>query len=417
MSIRRTSFIAATLAIGAGLTLQGTGHAATTRTHSTTFAFSGSGYGSRVIGGQVPAGSDTTAYQAVGCTNQAGVRRGNDVADAAVPGLGTLSGVHTRVWTTQRRGVTTTHSTHSIASLTLAQSGLGSISVEAITSRSRAFHDASGFHASATTGVGSIAFTPPVGAPQTFPAPLPGQPVTIPGLATIAVGRTTTSHGVHGAVADAFALRISVVPTSTTVNLAHARAELHDGMTWGIFGGHSDATSVVHALNDVAHSGPNPLTLMPCQGTYGVTHRKALARLDLGGQLVVKGLASQERAAQTTRGAHGYEQGEIASVDLGRGQLVIDGIVARAAVARTPHGLVRTARGTQVGTITANGQVQSFPPTGVLEIPGVAKLERRVVTRTAHGIRVIALRLTLLDGSGGVVDLGEAALRIGRLPR
>jgi hypothetical protein len=46
----------------------------------------------------------------------------------------------------------------------------------------------------------------------------------------------------------------------------------------------------------------------------------------------------------------------------------------------------------------------------------VAKLERKVVTRSKTGLKVVALRVTLLDGSGAVVDLGEAKLNIGRLP-
>jgi hypothetical protein len=411
----RTPLIGATVALGVGLALAAPGVAGAA-THHTTFAFQGSGYGSRLIGGQVPAGSDTTAYQALGCTNKAGVNRTNDVADATVPGLGTLSGVTTRVWTTQRHGVTTSHSTHTIAQLALAQSGLGSVTIDAITSRVRAFHDAHGFHTATATAIGGIRFTPPTGPAQSFPAPTPGQPVQIPGLANIYLGTAATSHTLHGAVADAFALRVDVIPTSTSVKLAHTHAELHDGLTYGIFGGHSNATRVVHALNDVVHSGPNPLTLMPCQGTYGATRRKAIATSDLGGQVVVKGLASQERASQTTRGAHGYEKAEVARLNLGHGQLVVDGIVGRVGVARTSAGLVRTTRGTRLGTITANGQAQTFPDTGVLEIPGVAKLERRVVTRSRTGIKVVALRVTLLDGSGAVIDLGEAQLRIQRLP-
>ncbi len=412
----RTPLVGAAVALGVGLALAAPGYAGTTRTHSTSFAFHTSGYGSRLIGGQVPAGSDTTAYQAIGCTNKAGVTRANDVADLTVPGLGTLSGVTTREWTTQRHGVTTAHSTHTIAGLTVAQSGLGSVTVDAIASRARAYHDSSGFHATAVTTVDGIRFTPPAGPAQTFPAPTPGQPVQIPGLATISVGRTGTSHGTHGSVADALALRVDVIPTSTSVRLARAHADLHDGLTYGVFGGHSNATRVVQAANSLAHSGPNPLSLMPCQGTYGARRRKAIASLDLGGQLVVKGLTSQQEASQSTRGAHGYEKAEIGRVNLGQGQLVVDGVVGRVHVARSSQGLVRTARGTQVGTITANGQVQTFPPTGILEIPGVARLERRVVTRSRTGITVVALRVTLLDGSGAVVDLGEATLRIARLP-
>jgi hypothetical protein len=59
-----------------------------------------------------------------------------------------------------------------------------------------------------------------------------------------------------------------------------------------------------------------------------------------------------------------------------------------------------------------NGREQAFPKSGVLKIPGLVKLERAVVTRSPRGISVIGLRITLLDGSGAVVDLAEARLRI-----
>ena len=79
---------------------------------------------------------------------------------------------------------------------------------------------------------------------------------------------------------------------------------------------------------------------------------------------------------------------------------------------RTSHGVVRNAKGSRLGAITTSGHRLTFPKTGVLEIPGIAKLERNVVTRSSTGIKVVALRITLLDGTGGVVDLGEAQLGI-----
>jgi hypothetical protein len=385
-------------------------------TRTTTFAFRASGFGTRLIGGQVPAGSSTTGYQVIGCTNQAGKDRTNDVATATIPGLGTASGVRTRTWTTDRHGVVASHATHSIAHVTIASSGLGSLTLDAVKATATAYHDTQGFHATSRTLLGGITFTPPMGPAQSFPAPTPGQPVTIPGLATISVGNNVTHHDGHGASASANALRVDVVPTQTSVLVARSHAELYDGLTGGIFGGHSAATHVLTAAGDIAKSGPNPLMVMHCQGTFGHTREKALASLDLGGQLVVKGATSRQRAAQHARRASGYERGSVASVNLGNGQLVVDAIVGRAHVVRTPDGVVTSARGTRLGSITANGQQVSFPPTGVLEIPGVAKLERRLVTRTHSGIKVVALRITLLDGSGAVVDLGEAALRIGRLP-
>ena len=81
-------------------------------------------------------------------------------------------------------------------------------------------------------------------------------------------------------------------------------------------------------------------------------------------------------------------------MSLGDGQVVIDGIVGKASVVRTGHHVVRSAKGTRLASITVDGQEQTFPKTGVLEIPGVVKLERAVVDRTHTGISVIGLRIT-----------------------
>lgn len=381
-------------------------------THATHFALRGSGFGTKVVGGQVPAGSETTGHAVIGCTDVAGLDHSNDVAHVALPGVGTANGVRSRIWTTDRNRVTASHARHSVASVDLASSGLGSLSLAAVTSGARASHDSRGFRAATATSIGAITFTPPGGgAPQTFPAPTPDQPVDIPGLATIYAGQSRTSHTSTGAVADAYALRVDVTATGSSLRVAHSHAEIHGGLLTGVFGGHSAGTHVTTALDDTVTSGPNPLTVMPCQGTYGQVRRQALAHLDLGGQVVVRGATSSERAAQSAARAHGYERGGIAHLDLG-GRLVVDGIVGKATVTRTADGLRRSARGTQVGTVTVDGQVRRFPSTGVLEIPGLVKLERHLVTRTSAGLRVVSLRVTLLDGSGGVVDLGTADLRI-----
>jgi hypothetical protein len=398
--------LCAGLALTAGPTYAGTTSANTVK--STSFAFKTSGFGTRVIGGQLPAGSSTTGYKVIGCTNKAGLARTNNVAEATLPGLGQAMGVKTRVWTTSHHGVVASHSTHSIAKLVLAQSQLGSVSIDAITSRARAFHDSTGFHATTTTKLGGITFTPPIGDPQTFPAPTPDQPITIPGLLTIYAGQNVTRHSGTGAMADAFALRVEVLATGSSIRVAHSHAELNSGLTGGIFSGHSAATHVVTALDDNLKSGPNPLSQMPCQGTYGKTHEKSLASVNLGGAVIVKGANTRERGSQGADRAHGISRAEVARVDLG-GQLVIDGIVGKATVKRVDGHVHKSARGTFLGTVTVAGQKQTFPKTGVLEIPGVAKLERAVVTRTHSGISVIGLRITLLDGTGAVINLAEAS--------
>lgn len=168
----------------------------------------------------------------------------------------------------------------------------------------------------------------------------------------------------------------------------------------------------VSAAGGVLEGGRQPLNVMPCQGTYGKAIDKRLATLDLGGQLLTSDASTRSRAVQGAHRAHGVERAYLGHLDLGGGQLVIHDIVAKASVTRTAHGVVRSAKGTSLGSITANGRKQTIPKTGVLEIPGVARLERAVVTRSHSGISVIGLRITLLDGTGAVIDLAEAKLRI-----
>jgi indole-2-monooxygenase len=47
-----------------------------------------------------------------------------------------------------------------------------------------------------------------------------------------------------------------------------------------------------------------------------------------------------------------------------------------------------------------------------LTIPGLVKIDTNITTMLPDGIEVVAVRLTFLDGSGRVTDLGHARLRI-----
>ena len=209
-----------------------------------------------------------------------------------------------------------------------------------------------------------------------------------------------------------------MVATGTTAKVAHTQASIGGGLTSGIFGGHAAATRVVTALTDLAHSGPQPLLLMGCLGTRGHRVSKSVAGVDLGGQLVAKGLSSSQRSSQATTRAHGFEQASIARVNLGHGRLVVHDIVGRATVAQTDHGLVRSAKGTRLGSLTAGGRTVRFPRTGRAGDPGRRQAPAaRGDAQPAPGLKVVALRITVLDGSGAVIDLGEAQLRIHRLSR
>jgi hypothetical protein len=117
-------------------------------------------------------------------------------------------------------------------------------------------------------------------------------------------------------------------------------------------------------------------------------------------------------AVQRPGKSTGWERGAVAGIDIGDGQLVVDAIVGKVSVTRDGGKVTKSFRGSTVGRVTANGDPMEFPDTGVIEVPGVARIERFVKDTFRNGASIVALRVTLLDGSGAVVDLGQARLAI-----
>lgn len=412
------------LALTAGGTLVATpAGSATAATASpkkvpTPFALRTNGFGSRVRGGQVPAGSSSTAWQNIGCTNNAGVVRENHEAQENLPGIGTASEIATKVWTIHKHGKVMSRSRSTIARITLADSPLGSLQINGIKSVSKTWHDARGFHAANHSRIGSITLTPAGGQPQDQGLPTPNQPIDIPGLVTIYLGSPTRSASAHSARAANDALRIVSAATGTRARVAHSFAQINDGIVHGIFAGYASG-SRINAADGTVTSGRTPYAPMPCQGTAGKVRTKHLAGSNLGGQVVVGAENTAQMAKQNDRRAVGYEEGSVASVDIGGGQLHVDGIVGRVHVLRKGsrfNKVVANIKGTTIGSITANGQEQSFDPgQKTLEIPGIAKLERKVKHKVRGGLEVTALRITLLDANGqvkSVINLGQAKMAI-----
>src|SRR5262245_29377623 len=160
---------------------------------ATNFAFKGSGYGTKAKGGQVPAGSDTSAFQAFGCTNMAGARHENFVASEQLPGGAEAQEVTTRLATTSAGGETASTSKSHVARVVLAAQGGGSVEITSITSIAKALYDNHGFGSEITSTIGGITAVPPAGDPQTIPVPSPGQSVALPGVGTLTLGTGTKS--------------------------------------------------------------------------------------------------------------------------------------------------------------------------------------------------------------------------------
>lgn len=256
-----------------------------------------------------------------------------------------------------------------------------------------------------------MTYTPVTGQPQELDVPAPGQPVEIPGVATISVGNSVTRTTGERAKALADAVLVEMALTGSKVKLAHSEAQVYEGVKSGVFRGRSAGVQG-RGLDDNVSIGYQPLSLMPCQGTDGELRQKALARVDLGDAVSLRGVTSRQQSDQTKKMATGFGRGRVDTIDLNDGELLITKVVGRANVTRTANGLKRDAKGTSIGEIIADGEPQEFPDSGILEIPGVATLERAIVRKIPQGISVTALRITLLDGSGAVIDLGEAKLSI-----
>lgn len=418
---RLAALLSLLIAITGGLVVASSSPATAGDRTPVGFGMSAFGFGAKIKGGQLPVGSGPIARAIVACNNIAGITKDHSTAEVDLPGLGTIKGVETKVWTRKKGGTVSTYARHTIADVVLGQSGAGSLSITGVLAWSRAYHDANGYHTDTRTSVLGLKFTPPTGPPVTLPLPAPGQPINIPGLATIRIGGTTEVHGKHRAIAQASGLRVHLEPTDTYVVLARAVARLVDA-THGVFGGiaYGARADILQPDQDpIVQVGATPQVFMPCAGTEGEVLTSSVASVPIPG-LDVQAADVSEKSSATRKSAQGWEQARIASIDLGNGQLHIEGIKARAFVKRVrgQKKLIRDSTGTGALSISVNGEPHPIPIDGQpIEIPGLVKIEFNLQKKLKAGLEVTALRLTLLDGTGAVVNLGVARMRVGQLPR
>lgn len=383
----------------------------------TPYAFRAHGYGTRVVGGQLPAASGATALAVIGCTNKTGIHRDNNVAEVKLPGLGTISGVRTDVRTVKTATEVASISEHKVAQIVLAETSLGRLSIEGITSYSKASATSAGYATETDTTLAKLVFRAPGGQAQELPLPTLKRPIEVPGLLRVAIGDQLERTGPDFARARANGLTITLIPTNTKVVVGRTVAFLTKGIQTGLFAGSSNATST-ELLGGLVGTGRTQRITMPCQGTDGKVEHSSALDLTIPGILDVGAARSSQLGEQRRRRAFGYEESSVASINLGNGALVVDAIKARVNVSRVKNRKAKVDfNGTTVAGITVNGQTYSLPQLDGLEIPGIAKIETMVEERFSNGGRITALRVTLLGGTGGVVNLGQAKLKIARSGR
>ncbi|KAA1421681.1 hypothetical protein F0U44_05245 [Nocardioides humilatus] len=382
----------------------------------TNFGLHAMGYGTAIKGGDIPLASGATGFAHITCTTLAGLNRSNGVAQVALPGLGNIDALTTKVATIKKGKVVSAVSEHKLAGITLLETALGSLSLGAVSSSAKVWHDADGFHSEVDTQVAGIVLTLPGQDPLVIAVPTLGTPIEIPGLLRITLGETKEVKKEHSIFARAQALLIEILPTNTRVKIALSRARMTDEVVNSIMSGYAAGLKgkvLNTGDNSLITIGRTPSKDLPCEGTDGVVKQTRTVGLNIPAVLDVGAATAQVYGVQWgRRRAKAWTQASIAHVSLAAGAIEIDGIQARANVKRTPGKLVRNTRGTKTLTITVNGEPQSLPPLGTIEIPGVVKIQEGVTTMVRGGIEVIALQITLLDGTGAVIDLGVARAQV-----
>ncbi|GAA3830313.1 choice-of-anchor P family protein [Nocardioides panacisoli] len=416
--MRRLAALLSLLVALTGALVVGSTSPASAEKRPVGFGMAAFGFGAKIKGGDLPIGSGPIARAIVACNNVAGITRDNATASVDLPGLGTIEGVETKVWTRKSGDTVSTYARHTIADVVLFENVAGKLTITGISSWVRAWHDATGFHTDAKTNVLGLKYKPPGLPAQTLPLPSLGQPIKIPGVATIGLGGSTQVHGKHRALSEATGLRVHLDATNTTVALARAVARMGEAPE-GVFGGIAYGLKA-SVLGDIVGVGATPQVFMPCAGTDGQVLSSSIVSVPIPGVLDAGVGEVSEKTMHTAKANSAWEKATIADVDLLGGAVHIEGVQARAFVKRIKgkRALIRNAIGTHTAVITINGtsydldQLTANP----IEIPGLVKIEGNLVKKLKGGLEVTALRVTLLDGSGAVVDLGVARTRVGRVP-
>jgi hypothetical protein len=377
---------------------------------ATAFALQAFGYGSRVVGGDTPAGSDRSAFQVISCTNKAGLDKSNGKANVNLGGGLGLADVKTRVWTTDTGGKVSSWARHTIQEVTLVDTPGGSLTLHGVSSVSHTWHDDAGFHASTEADIAKIVLDAADAPPVSIPVPDEGQQIRIPLVGTLRLGAGRTSETGSRAVAQLDAVRLHVNSTDATSYLAHTRTSINDGVTEHLFGGSSYGTKV-NLLDQTGTSDQTPFQVMPCQGTGGDIKKTRITHADLNAGMDARNLRVAQQTTSDAAGSTAWEQASVGRVHLGN-QLVIREVVGKAQAVKRNGTLTTSTRGTSLSKVYYQGEQVHFPVDRVLRIPGVAKVERRLVEHFPGGVEVTAVRVTLLDGRLAVINLGHAKVRI-----
>jgi hypothetical protein len=430
----------------------------------TDYAFSSFAYGTKVKAATGELRSGRTAPSWIGCTRQAGKVRANQVLGVDAPSnnplinLGDITSKST-TFKSRKEGIAAgTESTSTIASVVLGlqnpQVPTPTLTIKGLTTTATAWATTDGkLHATTGSGVVDMDLAmPPTNTPLDGPlaqlvdlvngqvAPTLNQVISllqqsggaieIPGLGKLEPGYAHTGVGDRQAVAKALSLRATLYgqdgvaggTDDSMMKIGRSYAKIIADMPHAVMGGSGWAADADLA-GGTAHIGDIVPKMLPCQGTDGQTRTNSAASAFLPGA-VLGDLQGRSHGKITKSGrVRAWTEGSVKHVSLGEGDmaLTIDGVIGRVNVATDKAGRIvrRDTEGTIPGTLTFQGQSYTLPlgeaPSLPPELASVISIQTGVTdTSDARGLKVTALRITLLDGTaaGTVVNLGNAKASI-----
>ncbi|GAB2726470.1 choice-of-anchor P family protein [Nocardioides pakistanensis] len=441
------SITAAGVALAGSLLLTSTPAQAAPKRFETPFSYQGSAFGTRVTLGDPNMGglaSGPTAWSILGCTKMAPIRNGaqSNVGKVNANEFVKIGAVQsfTSSYRKPKMRIFGSRSVNKVADITLGPADGPQLKIGAVTTTAHAFNNKGKFGSTAGFDLASVGLENIVPDGSGTPGPLQDlldavdqaddqlveaiigaagtKGIDIPGLGSIYLaGKSRTPKGPNGAVSNAYGIRVEL-DNGSTVTIGRAWAKIEVGNPAGIFSGHAYGIGA-KVLDGVLQLGRTPFQNLPCKGTDGEWREHSVLQLPQNENLDVKALTAGTYGKGFRDGrAVARARSSVADLSLGGGALEISGIVGQVNIFQNRKGQVvrRNINGTEVGSITANGEPQSLPAPGeTLEIPGVAKIQAGYTRKLGkRGLLVHAVRIELLDGTGMVLNIGTAKARIGR---
>ena len=319
----------------------------------TNYGFYAYAFGTDATAQQVGLSSGRTAFSLVACTRLAGKvdTRTLDAADAPAnnPNLG-IGAVSSKTETFKRGGDVGSESTNKIDNLALGASDGPHLIIKGLETTATAWANRGGrFHTSESFKLTDIISQ--TGQPEVDDElnqsdisiedlfdvirAQPNSSLLIPGVGRITLGGKAQTISSTLATSDAVALNVLLFGENqvqgggddVSVVIGHSHARVYSSVKAGVMDGHGYAADV-NALDGSVGVDQLARQALDCDGTSGRVLENSAAGLSLGNADALSIGASSGRAfgeQHKKNSARAWTEGRVANLDLGNGQLVLDG--------------------------------------------------------------------------------------------